>query len=105
MRVTRTAVSVVICVGPSLRPSKPFFLSSEVRSDGESVLCARRQAVTGITSRRIVPYSSCQSMHCAGARGDPKPCTQDAAKQEGLELVAIGRAQVHGRGRVQETDA
>lgn len=32
-RVTRTAVSVVICFGPNLRPSNPFFLSSEVRSD------------------------------------------------------------------------
>jgi hypothetical protein len=30
--VTRTAVSVVICLGPSLRPSKPFFLNSEVLS-------------------------------------------------------------------------
>jgi hypothetical protein len=30
--VTRTAVSVVICFGPSRRPSKPFFLNSEVLS-------------------------------------------------------------------------
>lgn len=32
IRVTRTAVSVVICWGPSRLPSKPFFLNSEVRS-------------------------------------------------------------------------
>ena len=31
-RVTLTAVSVVICLGPSRRPSKPFFLNSEVLS-------------------------------------------------------------------------
>ena len=30
--VTRTAVSVVICIEPSLRPWNPFFRSSEVRS-------------------------------------------------------------------------
>lgn len=32
MRVTRTAVSVVICTGPSLLPWKPFFRSSDVLS-------------------------------------------------------------------------
>lgn len=32
IRVTRTAVSVVICLGPNRRPVKPFFRSSLVRS-------------------------------------------------------------------------
>lgn len=32
VRVTRTAVSVVICIGPSLLPMKPFFRSSDVLS-------------------------------------------------------------------------
>ena len=42
--VTRTAVSVVICFGPRRRPSKPFFLNSEVLSE----FCQRSECMVTI---------------------------------------------------------
>lgn len=51
--VTRTAVSVVICFGPSRRPSKPFFLNSDVLS-GHISERLRGQSIMFITSWRIV---------------------------------------------------
>ncbi len=57
--VTRTAVSVVICIGPSRRPLKPFPRNSDVRS---IEIFSRDPFETSsprtLTSGRIVTFTS-----------------------------------------------
>lgn len=101
-RVTLTAVSVVICLGPSLRPSNPFLLSSEVRSGHVSTPTGRLRPGYYIPLGGSSPASRGQSTSLTLAEASH---TQDATEQEGVKGVAVLWRQVLGRGRVQEADS
>ena len=53
--VTRTAVSVVICTGPSLRPEKPFSRSSDVLSTAIQLIRIARSDYCP-TSGRVISF-------------------------------------------------
>lgn len=105
-RVTRTAVSVVICLGPNRRPTYPFFLNSEVRSTKSSV--SRRSAwrkkyiplggsspADAVNSQRVSLNSICTYR---GVR--EKFHTEDTTEQEDLKGITILRTQLGLSGGV-----
>lgn len=84
MRVTRTAVSVVICTGPRRRPSKPFLRSSDVRSLGGSSPENNVRLGMSSTGLRMLP-------------------TENAAKQENVKCLSIFWREVLGCRRIEQT--
>ena len=100
VRVTRTAVSVVICMGPSLLPLKPFFRNSDVLSILDLVPTLYPNDPSSLPRGGSSPDLKSQPRHFTSIT--PWAHTQDSTKQKDVEFSPIFRTQLNSGGWIKQ---